>query len=240
MRPSFEKRVADAKREIRARSIDGVERLTLPATVESRELPSGAWRIIGHGIVYNSLSEDLGGFREQIKPGAATKILASMPDVRGLFNHDPNLVLGRTTNGTMRLDDSTHGLAYTITPPDTSYANDLRVLLARGDITQSSFAFRVGSGGSTWEEDPESDGLIRTVHEFSGLYDMSPVTYPAYTLTDAGASSSAPGERSPVASAQRQDEMALGADERTSDGDVLPMRAALQRSIDRWAHLIER
>ena len=122
-------------------------------------------------------------------------MLASNPDVRGLFNHDPNLVLGRTLAGTLTLEDNPPtGLRYIIDPPDVSYANDLRVSMERGDVNQSSFAFRIARGGDVWEEDEESGLLIRTITKFSGLYDMSPVTYPAYPSTDSGVASHTPSE----------------------------------------------
>lgn len=198
--PDFEKRVAEAKREIRSRSLDGIERRTVTAPVELRDAGDGKWQIAGHGFLYNSWSEDLGGFKEQITPGAADDVMASNPDIRGLFNHDPNLVLGRTAAGTMSVSLDAMGCRYLIDPPDTSYANDLRSLLARGDVSNSSFAFRIGAGGSTWTEDPESDLLLRSIVKFSGLYDMSPVTYPAYPTTTSGltvgfSSSALTGER---------------------------------------------
>ena len=185
----FGELVAAAKREIRSRSTDGVERRTFPTLLEARATATG-WQIVGHGIVYNALSENLGGFREQVAEGAATDVLASNPDVRGLINHNPDLLLGRTLAGTMTLeDDLPVGLRYIIDPPDVSYANDLHVSMDRGDINQSSFAFRIARGGDIWEEDEESGLLIRTIIKFSGLYDMSPVTYPAYPTTDSGVAS---------------------------------------------------
>lgn len=184
-------KIAAAKREIRARSIDGVERRLHDTTVELRK-GDAKTRIVGLGIVYNSLSENLGGFREQIAPGAAEGLLED-PDVWGLFNHDPNLVLGRVGAGTMTLEDvPDEGVRYIIDPPATSYANDLMVSIARGDVSRSSFAFRVARRGDEWTEDEETGGLVRTVHKFSGLYDFSPVTYAAYTATSTGLRDSAP------------------------------------------------
>lgn len=178
-------RIAACKREIRTRSQDGVERRWHPTALEVREAGAG-WQIGGYGIVYNSLSENLGGFREQVAPGAAEGLLTD-PDIWGLFNHNPDLPLGRTGAGTMTLEDhADRGVDYTIDPPDTSYANDLRVSIGRGDVTRSSFAFRVARGGDVWEEDPDTGLLIRTVVKFSNLYDFSPVTYAAYLGTSTG------------------------------------------------------
>lgn len=162
-------------------------RLTDTTAIEVRaDETSGGWKGGGLAIVYNSRSENLGGFTEIIKPGAARKVLKDKPDTRALQNHNPDLLLGRTTAGTLRLKDSPKGLDYEFDAPATSYADDLRVLMERGDITQSSFAFRVAPGGQEWSEDEESGALIRTVTEFSALYDVSPVTYPAYPASTSG------------------------------------------------------
>jgi HK97 family phage prohead protease len=133
--------------------------------------------INGLASVFNSLSEDLGGFREIIAPGAFDSVLTD-PDTRGLFNHDSSMVLGR--NGTtMRLFIDAAGLGYEIDPPDTTFARDLLVSMERGDINQSSFQFMIADGGDRWEKD--SDGvIIRTITKIGRLLDVSPVTFPAY------------------------------------------------------------
>ena len=141
-------------------------------------------RIVGHGAVFNRQSDMIMGmFKEEIAPGAFDDVLGD--DVRALFNHDPNFVLGRTTSGTLELSIDAEGLRYDINPPDTQSVRDLVLApLQRGDITGSSFAFRVAPDGDEWRE--EDDGLIvRTITRFSRLLDVSPVTYPAYP--DAGA-----------------------------------------------------
>lgn len=148
--------------------------------VESRE--DGSRRIIGHGAVFNKLSENLGGFREKIAPGAFDDVLED--DVRALINHDSNHILGRTTSGTLKLSVDETGLRYEIDPPDRSDARDLIVSMERGDVTQSSFAFRVDE--DEWEEDDETGAVIRTITKFARLYDVSPVTYPAYPDADVG------------------------------------------------------
>lgn len=142
------------------------------------ELP----RIVGHAAVFNQLSENLGGFRELIKPGAfATAITED--DVRALFNHNPDYVLGRNRSGTLTMKEDAQGLAIEITPPDTQIARDLLVSMERGDINQMSFGFRVKAGGQDWGEDAEGN-VIRTLTDLK-LYDVSPVTYPAFPQTDA-------------------------------------------------------
>ncbi len=119
-----------------------------------------------------------GGFREIIKPGAFDDVLND--DVRGLFNHDPNFILGRSAAGTLSLSVDERGLRYDITAPDTQTIRDLVLApMMRGDINQSSFAFRVSHDGENWYQDDEGI-VIREISKFSRLFDVSPVTYPAY------------------------------------------------------------
>ena len=130
--------------------------------------------VVGYGAVFNSMSNDLGGFREFISPNAFEGRLDD--DVRFLVNHDANLILARTTNGTLRLSVDEKGLRYEADMPNTSTARDLMELLKNGTISQSSFAFTVEE--DSWEV---KDGMnIRTIDKVSQLYDVSSVTYPAY------------------------------------------------------------
>jgi len=144
--------------------------------VDSAE--GSAPKIYGHAAIFNSLSEDLGGFREQIAPGAFAKTLDSA-DIRALFNHDSNIVLGRNKSGTLRLKEDETGLAIEIDPPDTQAARDLIVSMKRGDISQMSFGFRTIA--DNWAK--VNDTWVRTLLEID-LFDVSPVTYPAYISTD--------------------------------------------------------
>ena len=140
--------------------------------------------IIGYGSVFNSRSEPLWGFREIIKPGAFDDVLGD--DVRGLFNHDPNFILGRSSSGTLSLSVDDKGLRYDIVAPATQTIRDLVLApMQRGDINQSSFAFRVARDGEHWYEDDEGI-VIREISRFSRLFDVSPVTYPAYQEADSG------------------------------------------------------
>jgi HK97 family phage prohead protease len=162
------------------------------APVEVRKSTDAGWQGGGLALVYGSRSENLGGFIEEIRAGALTDVLARTPDVRALINHSPDAVLGRTTSGTLRIADTPEGLDYEFDAPDTTYARNLRVLMERGDITQSSFAFRAAPDGVEWDEDPETGVLVRVIHRFSALLDVSPVTYPAYPAATSGIRSSAP------------------------------------------------
>lgn len=146
----------------------------------------GPKKLEGYAAVFDVRSENLGGFREVIAPGAFTKAVAE-DDVRALWNHDSNHVLGRTKSGTLKLSEDDHGLKMEVEPPDTQVARDLIVSVERGDVDQQSFAFSVRAGGEQWHEDEEGV-VIRTITD-AKLYDVSPVTYPAYTQTDVSARS---------------------------------------------------
>lgn len=142
-------------------------------------------KIEGHAAVFDQWSETLGipglfEFKEKVMPGAFSETIRK-DDIRALFNHDPNYVLGRNKSGTLELREDHHGLFVSITPPDTQWARDLMVSIERGDITQMSFGFEVIS--DRWGEEEGMD--MRELHKVK-LYDVSPVTFPAYPQTDVG------------------------------------------------------
>lgn len=163
--------------------MDEIERrYTVTGTLTVEERGEGkAPMIRGHAAVFNQLSEDLGGFREQIAPGAFAEAVQK-DDVRALLNHDANFVLGRSGAGTLRMKEDAHGLAVEIDPPDTQAARDLMVSLKRGDINQMSFGFSVRPNGQNWAKD-DAGQYIRTLTRVR-LFDVSPVTFPAYPQTD--------------------------------------------------------
>lgn len=137
-----------------------------------------AAKIIGNGAVFNSRSENLGGFREIIMPGAFDNVLND--DVRATFNHDPNFILGRSSSGTLRLNINADGLGYEIDAPETQTIRDLVLApMTRGDIKESSFGFRVAQDGEEWLRDDEGI-VIRKIHMVSRLFDIGPVAFPAY------------------------------------------------------------
>jgi HK97 family phage prohead protease len=140
-------------------------------------------KIRGYAAVFNSLSEDLGGFREQISVGAFADAMGR-DDVRALVNHDPNLVLGRNKSGTLVMREDGTGLSVEITPPDTQAARDLVALMERGDVSQMSFAFTVSKEDQSWERSGTGPWL-RTIRKVARLFDVSVVTYPAYAATSA-------------------------------------------------------
>jgi len=130
--------------------------------------------IRGYAAVYNSDSEWMGGFYEQIEAGAFDSVLDN--DVRAYFNHDENLLLGRVSSGTLRISTDKRGLFYEVDLPNTTYANDLVELMKRGDVNQSSFAFLIEK--DRWEQ---RDGITyRIIEKVSRLLDVSPVAQPAY------------------------------------------------------------
>ena len=129
--------------------------------------------VVGYASVFNTLSNDLGNFKEIISPDAFEGRLND--DVRFLINHE-GLPLARTTNDTLRLTTDETGLRYEAKVANTSLGRDLLELMRNGTINQSSFAFVVDD--DSWEV---KDGVnIRTINKVSRLYDVSAVTYPAY------------------------------------------------------------
>ena len=153
---------------------------------------SGLGMLQGNAIVYNSPSENLGGFVELIKPGAFTESLKTA-DVRCLIDHNSSLLLGRNTSGTLRLFDGPEALRIENDLPDTSYARDLVVALqprstdpafaGRSDLDGMSFGFIAIE--DTWAEGEDGGPMIRTVYR-AEIFDVSAVTYPAYTATSLG------------------------------------------------------
>jgi HK97 family phage prohead protease len=128
------------------------------------------------GTEYQLLDEVV----ERIMPGAFNRAIRE-DDVRGLFNHDDNLVLGRVKAGTMRLSVDSRGLKYEIDPPDTTAALDVMKSIRRGDVTGSSFRFRPNV--NTYRKE---GGKYVIEREEVSLFDVGPVTFPAYTATAAG------------------------------------------------------
>jgi len=158
-------------------AVRGIETRSLPGEVRVITREDGGGVLRGYALVYNELSDDLGGFRERVLPGAADES-AQTDDIRCLINHDPNLILGRTSAGTLRLFPDERGLVYEVDLPNISYAQDIRVSVERGDVTGCSFSFDVIQ--DNWIREDGVD--IRELHRIR-LYDVGPVTFPAYPQT---------------------------------------------------------
>lgn len=157
-----------------------IERRTVIEGVEFRSTADKKLSAKGYAAMFGKRSTDLGGFVEEIAPAAFNKTVKEQ-DVRALFNHDENQLLGRKSSGTLRLSTDSTGLAYEIDLPDTTAGRDVATLIERGDITGSSFGFRTIS--DSWGE-TDTKYPLRTLTEVS-LRDVGPVAFPAYADTTA-------------------------------------------------------
>jgi uncharacterized protein len=135
-------------------------------------------KLVGYAAVFGEISTLLyGQFHERIERGAFASALTG--DVVALWNHDPALVLGRSTAGTLALAEDAHGLRVEITPPDTQAGRDAVALIRRGDVDRMSFGFNVLD--DTWDKTP-AGALVRTLRKVE-LFEVSAVTFPAYVGT---------------------------------------------------------
>lgn len=147
-------------------------------------------RIEGYASVFNQESQAISdwwgsSYREKVLPGAFTKTIAE-GDVRALWNHDPNWVLGRSKSKTLRLSEDDYGLKVEIDLPDTSWANDLSTIMQRGDVDQMSIGFQIVK--DKWESTRNRETNKREdLHILieAKLFDVSVVTFPAFTQTEA-------------------------------------------------------
>ena len=175
---------------------DNIEKRTIKTELrvikqnqEDNELPI----IEGYAAVFNKDSEDM-GFVERIRPGAFKDAL-KISDIRSLFNHDPNIVLGRNKAGTLELKEDKKGLFMVTHPPDTQLVQDMVMTpIDRGDIDQQSFGFTVEQ--DSWK-DLDTDRPIRTIEKVKELFDVSVVTYPAYADTNVALRSLAAARNQP-------------------------------------------
>jgi HK97 family phage prohead protease len=156
---------------------------TRSVAAELRAADDAKFQIRGIAAGYNSMSKDLGGFREVIRAGAFARSLKSNPDVKCLFNHDPNQILGRTKSGTLKLVDTERGLSFRCQlDPDSSAHRDIYSAIKRGDCDECSFAFTCPDGGDSFDDvKDERTGkrfVLRTLKDVD-LFDVSAVTYPA-------------------------------------------------------------
>jgi len=157
--------------------MDAVEKRAFSCQLELRGSDQGT-TIEGYAAVFDSLSEDLGNFREIIAAGSFKRTLKAGADVRALVDHDPSKILGRNKAGTLTLREDDHGLKVRIKPPDTTAGRDVVESLRRGDLDQMSFAFSVVS--DSWQTIDGEE--VRTITDVD-LHDVSVVAYGAYTDT---------------------------------------------------------
>jgi len=154
-------------------------RASYPAEIRAA---SDGRTIVGTAAVYGMLSEDLGGFRELIAPGAFSKTLAEGGTKKAYWNHNSDLVLGSTKAGTLSLEEREDGLHFMIDPP--VWANPHVESIKRGDVDQMSFGFRTIK--DRWSQ--ANGEVLRELLEVQ-LFEVSPVAMPAYPQTDAQARS---------------------------------------------------
>ena len=162
-----------------------IERRVVASNLSLREAPRGTkgpGMLEGYAAKYGTWSNDLGGFKETIRFGAFDRALKEKQDVRFLFNHDPNKVLGRWKSGTLGLVAESVGLRFTCQLPDTEDGRTVHELVKRGDISQCSFAFKVAPNGDMWDRSRTQ----RTLTDVD-LFDCSAVCYPAYEDTEVSA-----------------------------------------------------
>ncbi|MFH1603741.1 MAG: HK97 family phage prohead protease [Pseudomonadota bacterium] len=158
-------------------------RVLAPEDVELRIVQDdgGPRKLVGYAAVFNRDSLDLGGFIEQVKPGAFAEAIKTS-DVRALVNHDAGQLIGRTKSKTLRLSEDKKGLRFEIDLPETRLAADLAASIGRGDMDGCSFTFRTKSDKWIYPDD-ESKPVRRELIECDPLFDVGPVTYPAYPDT---------------------------------------------------------
>lgn len=152
-----------------------------PADVELRFDDSGGVpKFRGYAAVFNSLSKDLGGFREVIRPGAFRNALSAGKEIACTIDHDVKQPLGLSTNGTVTLREDTRGLYFEVEVPDVSYARDAAELVKRGLMRGCSFGFYPRT--STQRQRVEGGGRIHELLDID-VFDVGPVFNPAYAAT---------------------------------------------------------
>jgi HK97 family phage prohead protease len=157
--------------------------------IEGLETRSGAdgreRRVSGYACVFGRLSAPLGNFRERIARGAFAETLRSRP-VKAFWNHNKDLVLGSTKNGTLKLAEDEIGLRFELSLPDTGWGRDAYESIRRGDVDGVSFGFHTLR--DSWEAGGGQKQLVRTVLS-AALAEISPTAIPAYPESSVAARS---------------------------------------------------
>ncbi len=166
-----------------------IERRLVPFTgFELRADGAGVPELVGYASVFNQETVIVGWWdewREEVAPGAFAKTIQEA-DIRALFNHDPNIVLGRNKAGTLDLSEDDHGLLTVIRPPDNEWGRPVLDAVRRGDVTGMSISFRVIKDETTRPPKGSDELPKRTIKE-AQLFDVAPVTYPAFEQTEISA-----------------------------------------------------
>lgn len=169
-------------------SVDEVFEATFSAPIDQINVRSGPesgdgrYSIVGHAAVFDRLSHDLGGFREEVARGAFKEVLNEAPDVHFDWDHDTRYVLARTRNNSLELSEDPRGLRIYAKVAPTSYAADLGILLEEGMIDQMSFKFTIDE--EEWNEDGEGR-ITSKILRVGNLYDVTVTAQGAYPQTDA-------------------------------------------------------
>jgi HK97 family phage prohead protease len=174
-----EKRAIARGCSVERRTVDGKEKLTI-----------GGYAAVFYRDGDATTEFDFGYGTERIMRGAFDAAIAEKQDVRALWNHDPSKILGRTKNGTLRLSVDDVGLKYEADLPETEEARGFAASIERGDVDGSSFGFMIrrnadGSMAEKWEKPDSKKKVVRSIASVN-LFDVSPVTFPAYTGASVG------------------------------------------------------
>jgi uncharacterized protein len=162
------------------------ERREFAGDIEFRAADKGPGTISGYGLVYESWSQDLGGFREKIARGAAAPALKAGGTV-GLRQHNMLVLLGTLHAGTLRLSEDNKGVRYELDLPASPDGENTAESVKRGDLTGSSFSFRLAPAGDSWTRSVADGMQERTLLNIKLMPDIGPVTNPAYLgTTDTG------------------------------------------------------
>jgi HK97 family phage prohead protease len=162
--------------------MDKKEIRNIPAEFRIVKKNGKAKKLEGYAARFDSPSEDLGGFVEVIEQGAFEDALRGS-DCRCLFNHNSDNVLGRESSNTLRLRQDDIGLHMSVDLPDTSFAADLATMVERKDVDSQSFSFQCEQ--DEWQNIDTEGKTVRIIKKISHLYDVGPVTFPAYPQTSA-------------------------------------------------------
>jgi HK97 family phage prohead protease len=173
-----------------------IERRTLTidaANIELRSKDKGLPDIVGYSSVFNVLSDDLGGFREKVLPGAFTRTLEhrgrgeGSDPIKAFHNHNPDIVIGSTgahPEPTLRFEVDEYGLSHTISPPDNEWGRPIVDAVERGDIEGQSIGFRVPQDGAVWTS--EDGGDVREVSQIILMETSTVSGWPAFPQTEVG------------------------------------------------------
>lgn len=189
--------------------------ITLEQRAEGEDLP----RIVGYSAVFGvdtEINTWFGSFRERLQKGAFRRAIREGQDVRALRNHDPDNLLGRTTAKTLRLKEDDTGLWIEVDPPGTSTGKDTVESIRRGDLSGMSFAFIVRK--EKWINGEDGNPDVRIIQDVD-LFDVGPVTFPAYASTSADLRSSSAAYQVGLAELGRPVPRLVDPEKDTREGD---------------------